>query len=90
MNPIHFNKNLGSTLSVWDWLFGTLHIPSKQRETLSFGVEHATAETHTLTGSLLMPVRDAGFVLWRWLHLARNVDAHSAVQAKVPHSIAPG
>ena len=25
-NPIHFNKNLGSCLAVWDWLFGTLHV----------------------------------------------------------------
>ena len=25
-NPVHFNKNLGSCLAVWDWLFGTLHV----------------------------------------------------------------
>ncbi len=28
-NPIHFNKNLGSCLAIWDWLFGTLHVPAK-------------------------------------------------------------
>ena len=23
-NPIHFNKNMGSKLAIWDWLLGTL------------------------------------------------------------------
>ena len=27
-NPAHFNKNLGSCLALWDWMFGTLHVPS--------------------------------------------------------------
>jgi sterol desaturase/sphingolipid hydroxylase (fatty acid hydroxylase superfamily) len=90
MNPIHFNKNLGSTLSVWDWLFGTLHMPSKKRETLSFGVEHSTAEVHTLTGSLLLPVRDAGLVLWRSLSPARTPDVPSSVRQSAPSSVAPG
>ena len=28
-NPTHFNKNLGSCLAIWDWLFGTLYVPSR-------------------------------------------------------------
>ncbi|HVV63791.1 MAG TPA: sterol desaturase family protein [Pseudolabrys sp.] len=55
-NPIHFNKNLGSCLAVWDWLFGTLHIPSKEREQLHFGVEPAYADAHTITGEFLSPI----------------------------------
>ena len=31
-DPRHFDKNLGFALAVWDWAFGTLYIPSKQRE----------------------------------------------------------
>jgi len=38
-NPAHFNKNLGSCLAVWDWMFGTLHVPAKAPERLNFGVE---------------------------------------------------
>ena len=25
--PQHFNKNLGDTFAIWDWLFGTLYLP---------------------------------------------------------------
>ncbi|PID94675.1 MAG: hypothetical protein CSA89_01200 [Bacteroidales bacterium] len=34
---IHWNKNFGSHLALWDWLFGTLHLSDKE-ETLSFGL----------------------------------------------------
>jgi len=54
-NPIHFNKNFGSCLSVWDWLFGTLHMPERQRERLTFGVDTRTREHHTAVGGLVMP-----------------------------------
>jgi len=36
-NPIHFDKNLGAKLAIWDWLFGTL-IKSKSITKLSFGL----------------------------------------------------
>ncbi len=36
-NPKHWNKNMGSRLAVWDWLFGTL-VLSKQVGKLSFGI----------------------------------------------------
>lgn len=54
-NPIHFNKNLGSCLAIWDWLFGTLHVPAKRREKLAFGIEPAYADAHTVTGEFLAP-----------------------------------
>ncbi|HZP77377.1 MAG TPA: sterol desaturase family protein [Pseudolabrys sp.] len=54
-NPVHFNKNLGSCLAVWDWLFGTLHVPAKEREKLTFGVEPAYPDAHTITGEFLKP-----------------------------------
>jgi sterol desaturase/sphingolipid hydroxylase (fatty acid hydroxylase superfamily) len=54
-NPIHFDKNFGSCLSVWDWLFGTLHVPERKRERLHFGVETRAREHHTAIGSLVMP-----------------------------------
>jgi sterol desaturase/sphingolipid hydroxylase (fatty acid hydroxylase superfamily) len=58
-NPAHFNRNLGSALAVFDWLFGTLHIPSKQREKLTFGVVPEADEPphapHSAVGALVSP-----------------------------------
>jgi len=53
--PVHFNKNFGSCLSVWDWLFGTLHMPERERERLTFGVERRTRAHHTAIGGLVTP-----------------------------------
>ncbi len=59
-NPKHFNKNYGSCLALWDWMFGTLYVPAKQREPLVFGVtDHQNA--HTVRGELMDPfVKAAG------------------------------
>ncbi|MCH9765798.1 MAG: sterol desaturase family protein [Alphaproteobacteria bacterium] len=56
-NPEHFNSNLGSSLCIFDWAFGTLHVPSKEREKLTFGVEqeHAEDDPQTLEHALLQP-----------------------------------
>lgn len=57
MDPAHFNKNMGSCLGLFDWLFGTLHIPAKERENLRFGVEDPqVADHHTVSEALVMPV----------------------------------
>ena len=62
-NPKHFNKNFGSSLAIWDWMFGTLHIPNREREHLTFGVGSATPEHHTVVGGMLTPFAMA----WRRL-----------------------
>ena len=54
-NPAHFNKNLGSCLALWDWMFGTLHVPSAEREVAAFGVEADRPDAHTLWGELIAP-----------------------------------
>lgn len=54
-DPAHFGHNLGSMLSVFDWLFGTLLVPTRERQALVFGVDHGDAEAHTITGGLLTP-----------------------------------
>jgi sterol desaturase/sphingolipid hydroxylase (fatty acid hydroxylase superfamily) len=57
-NPKHFNKNFGSCLALWDWLFGTLYIPAKEREKLTFGfADHPDA--HTVKGELVAPLINA-------------------------------
>lgn len=37
-NPVHFDKNFGGSLAVFDWLFGTLYMPPAKKANLSFGV----------------------------------------------------
>jgi len=36
-NPLHYDKNLGAKLAIWDWLFGTL-LKSKSIKKLNFGL----------------------------------------------------
>ncbi len=62
-NPAHFNKNLGSCLAVWDWMFGTLHIPAAEREVAGFGVEADRHDAHTLWGELVAPFGNAALRL---------------------------
>jgi sterol desaturase/sphingolipid hydroxylase (fatty acid hydroxylase superfamily) len=57
-NPKHFNKNFGSCLALWDWMFGTLYVPEKEREPLVFGFsDHPNA--HTVRGELVDPFVNA-------------------------------
>jgi sterol desaturase/sphingolipid hydroxylase (fatty acid hydroxylase superfamily) len=64
-DPAHFNKNLGSFLAIWDWMFGTLYMPSKTRQKLDFGVEPKEQDAHTVTGGLIAPVLRAASHLRR-------------------------
>lgn len=58
-NPEDFGKNLGSYLSIFDWLFGTLRLPARQRERLTFGAAPAGAHQHTIAGTMLTPFAEA-------------------------------
>jgi sterol desaturase/sphingolipid hydroxylase (fatty acid hydroxylase superfamily) len=57
-NPKHFNKNFGSCLALWDWMFGTLYVPEKEREKLVFGFEKHP-DAHTFKGELVNPLINA-------------------------------
>jgi sterol desaturase/sphingolipid hydroxylase (fatty acid hydroxylase superfamily) len=71
-NPLHFNRNFGSCLAIWDWAFGTLHAPSARRERLTFGAElhPGAAPPHSVTGTLLDPF---GRAARPWLARARRL-----------------
>jgi len=58
-NPIHFDKNFGFCLALWDWMAGTLHVPQRERERLNFGIEVMTPRHHTAIGGLVTPFVDA-------------------------------
>lgn len=55
----HHGRNFGSTLAVFDRLFGTLHRPTARRETLRFGVDGLGYDPHSPTGAVLMPFAEA-------------------------------
>lgn len=52
-DPAHYGKNLGNSLAVWDWLFGTLYVIQGD-ERLTFGLTEA--EEKPLMTQRLWPV----------------------------------
>jgi sterol desaturase/sphingolipid hydroxylase (fatty acid hydroxylase superfamily) len=58
-DPAHFNRNLGASLAIWDWLFGTLAIPQKEPQRLSFGVAETGRDPHSITSLVIDPVINA-------------------------------
>jgi sterol desaturase/sphingolipid hydroxylase (fatty acid hydroxylase superfamily) len=65
-NPIHFDKNFGAGLALWDWLFGTLHIPQRHNEHIRFGTED-DAHLKRYVPSLLYPIFYAAKRLFAWV-----------------------
>lgn len=64
-NPKHFDKNLGSRLAIWDWMFGTL-IRSKQVEKVSFGLGKEDNKNYTsFIKNLLMPFKNIYSLLFK-------------------------
>ena len=83
-NPAHFNKNLGSCLAVWDWMFGTLYIPAAENEMLEFGVEPDREHAHTIRGELISPfVRAAQLVKERFARRTASATLPAPEQERV-------
>jgi sterol desaturase/sphingolipid hydroxylase (fatty acid hydroxylase superfamily) len=59
----HYDKNLGFALAVWDWAFGTLHIPSREPEVTRFGVGEEYEDYATVARSLARPFAKASEAL---------------------------
>ncbi|AZG75842.1 sterol desaturase family protein [Methylocystis rosea] len=64
-DPQHFNRNFGSVLAVWDWMFGSLEMPSTKNPRLKYGVEEDAADPHSSFGLLATPIYRAALALWR-------------------------
>ncbi len=63
IDPKHFNKNYGEVLAIWDWMFGTLYVPSRM-EALEFGIGDQDGvrieQPHdSLTNAMLVPIKDS-------------------------------
>ena len=58
VEPAHHNRNLGYVLSVWDWAFGTLHLPKPgERPVLGIGPDEAAH--HGVVDAFVRPFREA-------------------------------
>lgn len=55
-NPKHFDKNFGLMLSIWDRMFGTLHIPEPD-ESFLFGLGREGVEYQSTIGLYILPLR---------------------------------
>ncbi len=59
----HWNKNMGGSFALWDWMFGTIYVPD-QREQISFGLGAGKGQPHpTLLAAYLVPFREVLEVL---------------------------
>jgi sterol desaturase/sphingolipid hydroxylase (fatty acid hydroxylase superfamily) len=56
VDPAHYNRNLGSCLAIWDWMFGTLCVPPKESPGLKFGVTQTGDDPHRVFTLLVTPV----------------------------------
>ena len=55
-NPAHFNKNLGSKLALWDWLFGTL-VRSREVGKIQFGIGQENKDFKSFWQNIYMPFK---------------------------------
>jgi len=67
-NPAHFNKNLGFALAIWDWAFGTLYIPAREPEAITFGVGETHGDYDTVMRTFVRP----------FVHSAEHLAPHGA------------
>jgi sterol desaturase/sphingolipid hydroxylase (fatty acid hydroxylase superfamily) len=58
-DPAHFNCNLGASLAIWDWLMGSLRMPSVEPPRLAFGVSGHAHDPHGVMGLVVDPVMNA-------------------------------
>jgi len=81
-DPKHFDKNLGFGLSIWDWAFRTLYIPTK-REALEFGLGEESREHDGVLKVLWLPFVKAGRLL------RRDLQVTPPAEAEAPQRTAP-
>lgn len=78
--PKHFNKNFGTNLSIWDWMFGTLYVTSYKPEPINFGVGDAENRKYQSLYSLVFtPFLVTGRKLWLALSPAARKAGQTAL-----------
>jgi sterol desaturase/sphingolipid hydroxylase (fatty acid hydroxylase superfamily) len=57
IDPAHHDRNFGFALSIFDWAFGTLVVPSKTREPIAIGVGADSPLYRTVASNLFTPFK---------------------------------
>ena len=63
-NKVHFDRNMGYVLSVWDWMAGTLHAP-QPNERVTLGLGHDGANYDTVANVFWLPFKNNWVLLTR-------------------------
>ncbi|HZZ59721.1 MAG TPA: sterol desaturase family protein [Roseiarcus sp.] len=66
-DPAHFNCNMGASLALWDWLFGSLRLPSAQSPRLKYGASGFAHDPHGAIGLIVEPAAKALAALARMI-----------------------
>ncbi len=80
-NPSHFDRNLGFSLALWDWAFGTLCVPAKTREPIDFGIGEENARFRSAAGNCLWPFARSG---WRIARAFQRLRAQPPASRAAP------
>ena len=59
-DPAHFDSNFGNLLTVFDRLFGTFHMPGRERPALTFGADGDGTNPHGVMAMTVRPFLEAG------------------------------
>jgi len=92
--PQHWDKNYGEVFALWDWMFGTLHVPGREREDLEFGVPGESSQEHgTLWRAYAVPFANCARLLRgrgaRWLVSRSRSSSHDSAALFAAAVVAP-
>jgi len=83
----HYGKNLGGSLAIWDRVFGTLFVTTRERIELNFGLGEETRELRSIGALYLRPIRRAALsLLPRGLRATASASAESASRDAARHA----
>ena len=60
IDPAHHDRNFGFALSVWDWAFGTLVVPSRARAPIAIGVGADSRLYRSVAANMITPFARVG------------------------------
>ena len=66
-DPAHFNRNMGASLALWDWLIGSLRLPSARSPRLKYGISGFDHDPHGAIGLVVEPAAKALAALARMI-----------------------
>jgi len=96
-DPAHYNCNMGASLALWDWLAGSLRLPSAQSPRLRYGASGFDHDPHGAFGLVVEPAAKFLAALASWptlparrrpLPVAPSAGARASdVRARAPRPI---